>query len=177
MQCLFQHEPEALRRRIPVRLVNSSGAAQLGLSFSAGDLKLSKNGTAEANHSGTMTEVAGGLYFYEAALAEVDTLGFLSLRVVKAGALDFIAVVAVSEDTVRGSVVTDAGNTSGSFKTDLASAETDAYKDLLILFLDGPNRDQVKKCAGYNGTTKVLSTTAAFTDAPAAGDKFRVLNR
>jgi hypothetical protein len=177
MQAVYQLEPEAARRRIPVRLVSSAGVAQTGLTFSAGDLKLSKDGAAESNHSGTISEVAGGLYYYEATQSEVDTLGFLSLRVVKAGALDFIAVIAIREDTVRGAVVSDAGNTASAFKTNLTSSESDAYKDLLLLFLDGVNKDQVKRCSGYNGTTKVVSASAAFTDPPAAGDKFRILNR
>jgi hypothetical protein len=177
MQAFFQNEPESTRRRIPFRMVSSTGTAQTGLSFVAGDLRLAKNGAAEANHAGTVGEVAGGLYYYQATQAECDTLGFLSLRVVKTGALDFIAVIDIREDTVRGAIVSDAGNTTSAFKTDLTSSEDDAYKDLLILYLSGANKDQVKKCSGYNGTTKVLSASTAFTDVPAAGDKFRILNR
>jgi hypothetical protein len=48
-------------------------------------LKLSKAGAAEANHTGSVTEIGGGTYMYEATATEVNTLGVLQFRVVKTG--------------------------------------------------------------------------------------------
>lgn len=174
---IYQNEPESARRRIPFVMVNSAGTAQTGLTFATGDLRLSKRGEAESNHAGTIVEVAGGLYYYQATQAECDTLPWLSVRISKSGALPYFALVGIVEDTVRGAVVADAGNTTTLFKTDLTSPESAAYADLLVLFLDGANSNQVKKCSAYDGTTKIVTVSSGFTDTPSPGDKFRILNR
>ena len=87
MQQLLLSEPTAARRRIPLFFFDDdsadSYAPKTGLTFAAGELKISKNGAAEANTAGTVTEVAGGTYFYEATAAELDTLGFLTIRPAK----------------------------------------------------------------------------------------------
>ena len=74
-------------RTIIFRCVDATDGytAETGLTFGAGDIKISKNGAAEANHSGTVTEIAGGLYKYEFAVAELDTPGSLSFRTNKSG--------------------------------------------------------------------------------------------
>lgn len=72
-------------------------------------------------------------------------------------------------------VQSDAGNTAGTFKTDLPEATNDHYKaPSLIRMLTGNLKGQVRKLAttsGYNGTTHFLSTADSFTEAPQAGDK------
>lgn len=77
-------------------------------------------------------------------------------------------------------VVTDAGNTATTFKTDLTEATTDFWKDAYFAFFTGALKGQVKKITAYNGTTKFLSFTAGspagFTATPAAGDKSYVIN-
>jgi hypothetical protein len=61
-----------------------SYAPKTGLTFSAGELKLSKGGaTTEVNHAGTVTEIGGGWYDYALTVGEVDQLGILGFRVVK----------------------------------------------------------------------------------------------
>lgn len=196
MQLLKQSEATAARRRIPVRMVDSTDGktAETGLTFIAGDIKISKNGGAEANHAGTVTELAGGLYYYEATAAELNTLGFLTMRVVKTGALDFVAVCQVTAidpyDTVRlgltaiassaivtGAVVTDAGNLANTFKTDLASTTTDEHKDKILKFTSGALSGQVRRVTVYNGTTKFITVVTGYTAAPAASDTFELLNR
>lgn len=75
-------ESTAALRRFPFKCVSSADhiTPLTGLSFSAGEIKISENGAAEANHAGTVTELAGGGYYYEAAAAEVNTQGFLTFR-------------------------------------------------------------------------------------------------
>lgn len=87
MFLFYQSESTAARRRLPLYLVDADDGEtpETGLTFSAGDVKISKNGAAEANHGGSFTELAGGQYYYEATQAELDTLGFFSLRVAKSG--------------------------------------------------------------------------------------------
>lgn len=87
MQLLQQSEATASYRRIPFPCVDDTDGKtpETGLTFAAGELKIAKNGDAEANAAGTVTEGAGGVYYYEATAAELNTLGLVTLRVVKDG--------------------------------------------------------------------------------------------
>src|SRR5688572_14337103 len=95
MLLLKLSEGTAARRRIPFRMVDADGAAVTGISFAAADIKVSKNGAAEGNSGGSDTEIAGGLYYYEATAGELDTLGFVTLRATGAGAGVAVAVAQV----------------------------------------------------------------------------------
>jgi hypothetical protein len=75
-----------------------------------------------------------------------------------------------------GAVVSDAGNSATSFKTDLSEATNDYWKDTLLLFTSGALVGQVRKVSGYNGSTKVITVASAFTSAPAAGDTFLLVD-
>jgi hypothetical protein len=88
---LFLDESTAARRRVPVALVDDTDGktAETGITLSAGDMKISKNGGAQANHAGTLTELAGGDYYYEFAAAELDTVGYVTGKIVKSGCRTF----------------------------------------------------------------------------------------
>ena len=76
---------------------------------------------------------------------------------------------------IRGAVVADGGNTDTTFKTDLTEAVNDYHKDALIVFTSGSLINQVKKITVYNGGTKFVTASAAFTGTPNAADMFIVL--
>lgn len=86
MQPIVLDQTDADLRRIPLRLVSDVDGITpvLAATIAAAELKVSKNGGAEANRAGTITELAGGGYYYEATAGEVDTTGYLSLRLDKA---------------------------------------------------------------------------------------------
>ena len=86
MQPLVLDQTTSDLRRIPLRLVSDADGITpvLGATVAAAELQVSKNGGAEANRAGTITEVGGGGYYYEATAAELDTPGYLSLRLDKA---------------------------------------------------------------------------------------------
>lgn len=91
MHLLKLSESTAARRRLLISLVDSAdGSPETGVTISAGDVKISKNGGAEANHAGTLTELGGGAYYYECHADELDTVGFLSVRFSKTGIRPFI---------------------------------------------------------------------------------------
>ncbi len=94
---LKQSQATAARRRIPFYFVDDTDGKtpEMGLTFSGSDIKVSKNGGAEADFGGSMSEVSGGLYYYEATAGELDTLGFLTVRAIKSGARTFPALVQV----------------------------------------------------------------------------------
>lgn len=99
MQQIFLSESTGPRRRVPLFLFDEDSAdayaPKTGLTFSASEVRVSKNGAAEVNSAGTVTEVAGGLYYYEATAAEMNTVGFFSVRPVKTDVYGAPAVVQV----------------------------------------------------------------------------------
>lgn len=77
-----QSEATANRRQFTFMVQSPiSNGTVAGLSFAAADIQVSKADGAEGNSAGTVTELAGGLYRYEATAGEVDTVGALSLRI------------------------------------------------------------------------------------------------
>lgn len=82
MQLIKLSESTAARRRIPFFATDIADGvtAKTGLTFAAAEMQISENGAAYANGGGTVTEVGSGLYYYECATADIDTLGFLTLK-------------------------------------------------------------------------------------------------
>lgn len=192
-----QSESTAARRRLLIRLFDgTTGAAKTGVTVSTGDLKLSKNGAAEANHAGTWTEVGSGQYYYEFTAGELDTLGWIAFRVAKTGVkaeVYQVSVVAYDPfDVVRlgltslsstarptGTVQSDAGNTALTFKVDstLGAYAADAFKQMMLKFGAGTtNAHQVRRVTAFNTTTDFVTVSEAFASAPSASDAFELIN-
>jgi hypothetical protein len=106
MQLFAASSPTAAQRRLLFRCVDATDqiTPKTGLTFAAGELRLSKNGAAPANHTGTITEIGNGLYYYEAAVGELDTPGFFSLFVVKTAVFQsaFVAQVLSATSDLAG---------------------------------------------------------------------------
>lgn len=88
-------EPTAAGRRVPFLLVTTAGDRLAGAPPTPGtDIQLSKNGGAwfPANTGGTVGEVGGGDYYYQATVGEVGTSGFLLTRVAAPGCAVVICV-------------------------------------------------------------------------------------
>lgn len=71
-------------------------------------------------------------------------------------------------------VVANGANSATSFEfayPDFGSA-TDYTKNMLVRFLSGNLRGQVRKCSAMNSGTVVLTVSEAFTGTPTAGDLF-----
>lgn len=75
-----------------------------------------------------------------------------------------------------GAVVSDGANTALTFKTSLVSSDANAWKDAFLSFLDGDLAGQVHKITASAATGFVTFTTA-FTDVPADGDRFILINK
>lgn len=96
MQQIALSEATAARRRIHLVCLSEFEKAPLpGLTFSGSDIKVAKNSATENDFTGSVTEIAGGAYYYEAAVGELNTRGFLQLRSNKAGVIFQGYVVAV----------------------------------------------------------------------------------
>jgi hypothetical protein len=82
---MWINETTASLRRIYFVLYDLTQALQTGQTVTGSELQVSKNGAAFTNGAGTVTEVGGGLYYYEATAGEVDTEGKLLVKVVNTG--------------------------------------------------------------------------------------------
>jgi len=76
-----------------------------------------------------------------------------------------------------GAVVSDAGNSSLTFMTNLTEAVTNYWVNAFIKFTSGALVGQVQKIQAYNGATKVVTMVTAFTGTPAASDTFIIINQ
>jgi len=76
-----------------------------------------------------------------------------------------------------GAVVADGGNSLVTFKTNLSSSDSNAYKDQWCCFLDGALAGQVHKVIAYDGATKFLSFNVPYTQIPAGGVRFMLVNK
>lgn len=91
---------------------------------------------------------------------------------------DDMEVQKLKVDLVRleGAVVADDSNTASTFKTSLASSTNDTFTRAWIKFISGNLADQVSRISAYNGATKFITVTDAFTGAPSEGDDFVIIN-
>lgn len=91
-----QNEATAVRRRIPILLVDITDGFTPETGITAPTVNVSKNGAAVAAGAGTFTEIGNGQYYYEFTTGEVDTLGWIALNLEKATVTrDYNAVIQV----------------------------------------------------------------------------------
>jgi hypothetical protein len=88
-----QSETTAARRTVYFTAVNTADDSAYTSTLSGADIRISKSGGAEANSTGTATHIATGLFKYEFAVGEVDTLGELSLRLAKTGVYNDVRTI------------------------------------------------------------------------------------
>jgi hypothetical protein len=95
---------------------------------------------------------------------------------IEKGGIDPVDVFLGTAGNPSGAVLADGGNSTTQFQTNRAEATTDHWKDCLVLFTSGALAGQVKKASAYNGGTKAMTVSSAFTGIPAPGDRFVLIN-
>lgn len=174
----------SVRRGVPLTLpffaVDSADPpnGKGSISWAAGDVKVSKDGGNFANASNTPASIGSGptgAYKIDLTSAEMDAVA-LMVSIEKSG-MDPLRLTILTSADPSGTVVTDAGNNSSTFKTDRTEATNDFWKDALLVFVSGSLIHQVKRISAYNGTTKFASVSSAFTGTPANGDRFVLVNK
>ena len=75
------------------------------------------------------------------------------------------------------SAVNDGSATTTSFVTDLIEATDDHYLNAAIQFTSGQLTGQCRKISDYDGATKTITVSSAFTEAPGDGDEFFITGR
>lgn len=176
-----------LTNRLPAALVGgrmdsyigAMGANVLTGAATADDFSTEINATTLAAIStlqGDVTTLISGV-----TIASLDAAALLAIEDIVWDALPASHVVAGSYGEIgarpTGAVVVDGGNTALTFKTNLASADNNSYRDTWCNFLSGALAGQAHKVVSYDGTTKFLTFTSAFTGAPADTDRFLIVNK
>ncbi len=77
----------------------------------------------------------------------------------------------------EGIIVADGSNGASSFKTNLSESTSDYWKGAWIKMTTGNAENQVRKISAYNGTTKFVTVSEAFTSTPAGADSFILINQ
>jgi hypothetical protein len=88
-------ESTTARRRIPILLVDATDGYTPETGITTPTIKVSKNGGTQATGTGTFTEIGTGQYYYEFASGEIDTLGWVTFNLQKAGCRDYNAIVQI----------------------------------------------------------------------------------
>ena len=71
--------------------------------------------------------------------------------------------------------VNDTSATTTTFVTNLTSSTNGFYHDKVIVFVSGTLSGQARHIETYNGTTKAITVSKAFTSAPSNADEFLIL--
>jgi hypothetical protein len=147
-----------------------------GISWSTGDAQISKDGAAFGNTTNLPVEIGTtGRYKITLTAAEMDA-DSIALKITNA-AMDDSDVFFLTGSQPSGAVVTDGGNSSAAFKTDLSESTDSYWVDALLLFTDSSGLlNQIKKVTSYDGTTKIIGVGSAFTGTPSVGDRFILIN-
>ena len=167
-------------RIIPFAAIDPTNrpSRKTGISFSAGDARISKDGGAFGNTTNLPSELGStGRYTITLTAAEMDA-DSIALKITNTN-MDDSDIFLLTGGQPSGAVVTDGGNSSSSFKTDLSETTDSYWVDALILFTDPDTSgvyQQVKKVTSYDGTTKIIGVGAAFTGTPSVGDRFILIN-
>lgn len=160
---------------LPMTDGSTTGTMATGITFASGDVKVSKDGGTFANVTNLPTEIGStGVYALTLTAAEMNA-SWVHVLVNKTG-YPPLNVQLGTDGSNAGTVQTDGGNTSQTFKTDRTEATNDFWKDTLLLFTTGALAGQVKKVSAYNGTSKFVTLQSAFTGTPSNGDRFILIN-
>jgi hypothetical protein len=136
------------------------------LTFAAADIQISKNGAANANSSGTVTEVGNGLYYYNATQAELDTRGPLILSIVRSDLAGQFMSVEVGGEVIR-SFTAQTGTASTITLDAGASSTSDFYLPCYCVIRKGTGVGQGPRfVSAYNGQTGVATVSPDWVTLP-----------
>lgn len=156
-----------------------SDSAVVDVVFNAADLVISEAGGAFATSTGTVGELDHGIYYYQAASGEVDTLGALVGMNVKLGlsVYPFSAQVVEAADggTILHTGLAQAATSNSITLASGASGTSDYYTPSLLEITEGTGALQhAVMIIAYNGTSKVATVSPPFTQTPSTDSKYKV---
>jgi hypothetical protein len=164
-----------------VKLIETGGVNfKINPTLAAGDVKLSKDGGAEAN-LGTLPTVspAGGTSVRVVlSAAETECARAVITFVDAAGAewenQSILIHTPLQEGGLAGKITSGTPTTTAFRSSQLAGLQTDHYKDVWIKFLTGACAGALCRITAFDPTTDQATVTALPT-APAVGDVWEAL--
>ena len=146
-----------------------------GVTFSAGDVKVSQDGGAFSNTGSLPTEIgSSGRYSLPLTAAEMNG-GWIHVYVGNSQ-MDPSDLVMGTDGSPAGTIQASGGNTASTFLTDRTESTDSYWNYCLIAFTTGTLAGQVQKVIAYSGSTKFITVQSPFTGAPSAGDRFILIN-
>jgi hypothetical protein len=147
-----------------------------GVTFSTGQVQISKDGGSFANTTNLPSEI-GSSGRYALTLTDAETSADSVYVTIAASGYDPIDLPLATNGAPVGTVITGGGgNSATSFATSLAAGTADFYKNALIVFLTGALADSApQKCSAYAVTNGVITVSSAFVATPSVGDRFAVV--
>jgi len=96
--------------------------------------------------------------------------GTVTAAAIATGAIDADALAASAVEKILQSVSGTADSTTTTTVTDTerTEADTDYWKDSIIVFTAGPAVGQMRRISAFNATTDVITVDTAFTTSPGA---------
>lgn len=168
-QLITLNEAIAARRRIPIYLVDATDGytPETGVTVTAAECQVSENGADQANcalaacSSNCLVEKGNGLYYYELDSTEVNTVGFITVRISDAAARQaigwaYVKQLSAGDFAADGQLTSFSGTTAG-----LASGSVDADNQ----FNNGWRID-------FRGTDR--QGTSCITDSTNSGDTVEI---
>lgn len=158
-----QSEATAAQRTWLFYLSNSAdGTPATGKTISGADFRISKNGAAFANATGTVTELALGWYTMVFATADLDTLGVLACEISGEAGVDTLHVshqITLFDHNVATVALTDGSLTAAKFATDAIAAAAIAADAVTEIQADlATQADVAAVDAKVRNTTHALGT-------------------
>lgn len=146
-------------------------ARKSGATFIAGDVKVSQDGASYSN-VGTLPTELGVSGRYKLPLTAAEMNGAWIHIYAQNSQIDPIDITLGTDGSPAATIQASGSNTASTFLTDRTEADTDYWKNALVMFTTGANANQVQKVSAYNGSTKFVSVASPFTQTPSAGDRF-----
>lgn len=177
---------------------SATGFAKTGLAFNTGGAYCSYTRPASASVDITLaTQTVTGVWTSGGFVEQHNTkakglyrldlpsgaaaigVGYTMISIGFTGVLDEVCqvILDVLPDVRTGLVVTDSGNTTTTFKTNLTNTNDNFCLDSFALFRTGNLVDQGRRITAYNGTTKFITVSKPYTGIPLNNEGFTLVNR
>lgn len=117
-----------------------------------------------------------GLFYYEAAQADIDYLGsYFAIRISKTGFEESVTQVDLVDERQQHAGSAQAGGASTVTLASDASSTNNLYTDAIVILTGGTGRGQVNTIASYVGGTKVATMARAWAVQPIAGTEYVIV--
>lgn len=154
---------------------NNRPARISGVTFAASDVQVSQDGGSFAN-IGTLPTEIGSTGRYKLVLTAAEMNASWVHIILRNSQIDDKDLYFPTDGSPAGTIVSNAGNTASTFKTDRTEATSSYWNTAYFGFTTGALAGQIQAVTGYDGTTKFVTFTTPFTGTPSPGDRFIFIN-